>query len=60
MEKYCEPIIKKLLDAELCNELFIQATEVVDKSEMDLLDKQHFKQSIMVEKLLNKYREIYG
>lgn len=54
MEKCCEPIIKKLLDPQLCNELFIKATEIVDQSEMDLSDKQHFKQAAMVEKLLKK------
>ena len=58
MEKYCEPIIKKLLDPQICNDLFKRATEIIDGSEMDLSDKQHFKQAAMVDKLLEKYKEM--
>ncbi|MGK7915087.1 MAG: AIPR family protein [Prochloraceae cyanobacterium] len=58
MEKYCEPIIKKLLDPQICNDLFKRATEILDESEMDLSDKQHFKQAIMVDKILDKYRDM--
>lgn len=58
MEKYCEPIIQKLLDPQICNDLFKRATEIIDGSEMDLSDKQHFKQAAMVDKLLEKYKEM--
>ena len=59
MEKYCEPIIQKLLDNQQCSDIFKKATDIVDRSEMDLSDKQHFKQAVMVETLLNKYKDLY-
>lgn len=58
MEKYCDPIIKKLLNPQRCNNLFMEAIEILDASEMDLSDKQHFKQAVMVNKLLTTYRTI--
>lgn len=58
MEKYCGSIIQKLLDPQICNDLFKRATEILDESEMDLSDKQHFKQAIMVDKVLDKYKEM--
>ena len=56
MEKYCNPIVQKLLDPQECNNLFIKAIEVLDASEMELSDKQHVKQKIMVDNLLTTYQ----
>lgn len=60
MERYCEPIVQKLLDPQACSDLFREATTILDQSEMDLSDKQHVKQLGMVDKLLEKYEQIAG
>lgn len=56
MEKYCNPIVQKLLDPQECNNLFMKTTEVLDASEMELSDKQHVKQKVMVDNLLTTYQ----
>lgn len=58
IEPYCEEIIKKLLDYDVYKDLFLKAVEVVDKSSLDLNDKLHFKQSSMVDDLINTYERI--
>jgi len=59
MDEYCKPIVDKLLDSQQCNDLFSKAVEVIEMSEMNLADKQHHKQALMVDKIIEKYRAIY-
>ncbi len=58
MESYCAPIIKKLLDPQKCADLFMQTVEIVDKSSLNISDKQHYKQSSMVDDLLRTHKHV--
>lgn len=43
MERYCNPIIEKLIDDDLSLEIFNIAIDILDNSSFDLEDKQHVK-----------------
>jgi hypothetical protein len=56
VEKYCEPIIKILLDDQNCKKIFNLAIALIDKSGATIEDKEALKSKKMTEQILSAYR----
>lgn len=56
-ETYCEQIIQKLLDQTQCTAIFHSAVKIINESGIDLLDKTQFKQSSMVDNILETFEQ---
>lgn len=56
-EAYCEQIIQKLLDQAQCTVIFHSAVKIINESGIDLLDKTQFKQSSMVDNILETFEQ---
>lgn len=60
MEKYCQVIIDKILNYDICLTIFSKAINVIDSSEINLSDKQHMKQASIVENILETYKSKFN
>jgi hypothetical protein len=54
-EKYCQPLVTKLLDEKLCEKIFLTAVKIVDKSSAPIEDKQALKSKAMTNLILEAY-----
>jgi hypothetical protein len=59
-ESYCQPILESLNDSTTSLELFQKAIDILDKADIDINNKQHFKQASITENLIKTYEELYG
>lgn len=59
-ESYCQPILESLNDSTRSLELFEKAIDILDKADIDINNKQHFKQASITENLIKTYEELYG
>lgn len=57
MERYCNPIIEKLINDNLALEVFNEAVEILESSTFDLEDKQHVKLKSKTDELLRLTNE---
>jgi AIPR protein len=55
-EKYCNPMIEKLNDEDVCLKIFSLAVQIIDRSGADVEDKQALKSSRMTEQILSAYQ----
>lgn len=56
VEPYCNPITELLNDTQRTEELFANAIEIIERSGVDIDDKQLIKSKTMTEKILEQYR----
>lgn len=54
-ERYCEPIIEKLNNEQKCIAIFKTATEIIERSNAHIEDKQALKSKAMTEQILKAY-----
>lgn len=54
-EKYCNPILVKLNNDVICEKLFLLAVNIIDRSGVDVEDKQALKSRAMTDKILAEY-----
>jgi len=54
-EAFCAPIIEKLNNHSTCKRIFDHATQIIDKSNADLEDKQALKSRALTDQVLNAY-----
>jgi hypothetical protein len=59
MESYCQPILEVLKDQYSCLEKFRQAVDILDKSEIDIQNREHLKQAKITDNLIKTFRDIY-
>ena len=59
-ESYCQPILESLNDSTTSLELFQKAIDILYKADIDINNKQHFKQASITENLIKSYEELYG
>tara|TARA_B110000908_G_C10232201_1_gene441190 strand:+ start:126 stop:1841 length:1716 start_codon:yes stop_codon:yes gene_type:complete len=52
VDKYCEPLIKILNNEKQCSGLFLKAINIIEKSGVDVEDKQALKSQTMTNKIL--------
>ena len=55
-EQYCSPIIKALNDSQKTEEIFKKAVDIIDKSGVDIDDKQFIKSKSMTERILSAWK----
>lgn len=58
-EIYCEPILNVLKDTSKCLKAFRRATEILEKSEMDVRSREHLKQARITETLIKEFEKAY-
>jgi len=57
VDKYCDPIILILNDSRKTMDLFQQAINIIDKSDIEINDKQVVKSKSMTDKILAKWKQ---
>jgi len=57
VERYCQPIIDTLNDDKACAELFLKAVAVIERSNVDVEDKQALKSQAMTKEILQSLSE---
>jgi AIPR protein len=58
-DEYCDPIIQILNNNRKTEELFNKAVDIIDKSNIDLDDKQLIKSKEMTQSILNQFNLLY-
>lgn len=58
VEKYCTPIIHKLLNDEQCKEIFKKAINIIEKSGAKIEDKEALKSKKMTEQILSMFNSL--
>ena len=56
IEKFCTPIITKLNNESKCKNIFRTAMDIIDKSGVDIENKQVLKSKSMTDKVLAAYK----
>lgn len=54
-EAYCDPIIRKMNDEDICRSIFLKAIEIIDSSGAPIEDKQALKSKAMTDQILLAY-----
>jgi hypothetical protein len=56
---YCNPIMEVLKNKNTCLNIFIKAADIIDKSGLDINDKQFIKQSEFTKKVIETFNKFY-